>query len=348
MPIVREYQLPAHLLAQGAYIGAGAATAEEQRRLLDAQAEERRQFDLNYDYQIQQAELANQMSRSRFYQQGDQFNAKLNQQVAEFDANSQLQWAGVDLGQQRLDQNAWAVDQNVMARQADADARNAQANAAVETQRMNLAAAQQQRVDQQKMSRAIRAQQEIQKFPFRTQAQYDSAIQQWEQMNGMDWDFPQRAVAEQQIANGQQRRTNTVNAWSKLTGLEPDVIDGMVMDTPDGPQLSVPPQVITGMAESKLADQRMRDLKAMDLQNSQSAAERKLETDQAAAQHSYQTAVQAAIAKARTRYFDLLGDAEKSSGLSANGGKDLPDDLKLRLWQQALVENPKPQAPPGM
>ena len=226
------------------------------------------------------------MQRSRFYQQADQSNAKLSQQAAEFGANHQFQWAGVDLSQQQLDQRVWAADQNAMARQADAEARIGQANAAIETERMRLAAAQQQRVDEQKMSRAIRAQGEIQKFPFRSQAQYDSAVEQWEHMHGTDWDFPQRAVAEQQIANGQQRRTNTVNAWSKLTGLEPDVINGMVVDTPDGPQLSVPPQVLIGMEESNLADQRMRDLKAMDLQYSQSATERKMETGQAATRHA--------------------------------------------------------------
>lgn len=46
MPIVREYQLPQEIIAQGAFTGFSAIAAAEQRRILEVQAEERRQLEL--------------------------------------------------------------------------------------------------------------------------------------------------------------------------------------------------------------------------------------------------------------------------------------------------------------
>ncbi|WP_428308501.1 hypothetical protein [Lacipirellula sp.] len=361
MPIVHEYRPAASVRARAEYIGAGAMAREDQQRYLSQQAEQARQFDLDYEYRLDQSALQNQIDRSALAQRQYQFNANQAQQYYQQDANRQVQYAGLgldaqriagqfDLQQQSLDQNAWQVDR-------EAQAREAQANAMVEQQRMKLAAAQQQKVEERNVAQAIRAQEAISKFPFTSQAQFDAAIHGWQQKFGMEWDFPKRAVAEQQVLDGQVRKQSFIDSWAQFTGLDANIISGMTVDTPSGPQLSVDPQVVTGMAKARIDDARLRDNKINEIEAKARSSEAVLQQKQAEARQKYDADVNAAQGAIVARYHKLL--KEEAKALTDMGERDpatgnaftaltLPDNVKLRLRKQAMQENPKPIAPAGL
>ncbi|BBO33613.1 hypothetical protein [Lacipirellula parvula] len=361
MPIVNEYRVPASVRAQAGYVAAGAAAQEDQRRYADQLGEQQRQFDLEYQFQQDQAALTNQLQRSQLDQQLYQFNANQSQNAYQFGAQNQLQWAGlnqnanriaadIDLQQQGIDQNAWQVDR-------EAQAREAQANAAVDAQRMKLAAQQQQKVEERNIAQAIRSQEAIMKFPFTSQAQFDAAINGWQQKFGIDWDFPKRAVAEQQVLDGEVRKQNFIDSWSQFTGLDASIISGMTVDTPSGPQLSVDPQVVTSMAKARIDDARLRDNKTNEIEAKTKSSEAMLQQKQAEARQKYDAEVNIAQGAVVARYHELL--KEEAEALTDMGERDpatgkaftaltLPDSVKLRLRQQAMQENPKPIAPVGL
>lgn len=348
MPIVHEYRVPATQRAEALAAGAGAMAGEDQRRYQDQLAHRDRLFE----YQLDQAAVDNQLRADSLGQQRYMFNAGQAQQAAEFGARNQLAWAGMDLdagrlglAQQQLDQNAWQIEQ-------DAIANNVRANAAIEQQRMKLAAAQQQRVEERKMAQAVRSQEQIMKHPFTSQAQYDAAVQQWEQQTGMDWDFPQRAIAEQQQREGETRRQSFVNGLSSAFGLDPAVVDGLTIEGEGGvPMLSVPPETLASIAKSRMDNERLRDLKTQDIEAAKATKAQELEINQTKERAEYQAKVQAAQAAALAKYRTLLASAAKAA-TSEDGTTPSPDSLpeetRMKLWKQAQLEHPKPVAPPGI
>src|SRR5690606_8786958 len=98
------------------------------------------------------------------------------------------------------------------------------ASTAMQREQMRILAAQQKAAEETRLKSAVRAQDEIQKFQFTSPAQYESAVRQWEQRYQMPWDLPRRAVAEQQMAQGETRRSQYITGLSKLTGLDAETI----------------------------------------------------------------------------------------------------------------------------
>ena len=352
MPIVHEYRVPATLRAEALAAGAGAMAGEDQRRYQDQLAHRDRLFE----YQLDQSAVDNQLRADSLGQQRYMFNAGQAQQAAEFGARNQLAWAGMGLeydqlnqNQQRLDQNAWAIEQ-------DAIANNVRANAAIEQQRMKLAAAQQQKLEERKMSMAIRSQDAIEKAVsdgrINTQAQYDAAIQQWEQQTGLDYNFPKRAVAEQQMREGETRRQNFVTAHANMLGLDPAIVDGMTIDTESGPM--IPDKTLaslTSIATAKMNNERMQMLEDKGIAADAAKADKELQINQTRERTEYQAKVQAAQAAALAKYRTLLAAAAKAA-TSEEGTTPSPDSLpeetRIKLWKQAQLEHPKPVAPPGI
>ena len=353
MPIVHEYRVPATQRAEALAAGAGAMAGEDQRRYQDQQAHRDRLFE----YQLDQAAIDNQLRADSLGQQRYMFNAGQAQQAAEFGARNQLAWAGMDidagrlgLAQQQLNQNAWQVEQ-------DAIANNVRANAAIEQQRMKLAAAQQQKLEEQKMSMAIRSQDAIEKAVsdgrINTQAQYDAAIQQWEQQTGLDYNFPKRAIAEQQMREGETRRSKFVNSHAQAFGLDPSVVDGLTFEGEGGvPMLTVPPETLASMGKARMDNERLRDLKTQDIEAAKATKTQELEISQTRERTEYQAKVEAARAAALTKYRTLLEKAAAKAATSEDGTTPSPDSLpeetRMKLWKQAQLEHPKPVAPPGI
>jgi hypothetical protein len=353
VPIVHEYRVPAAQRAEALAAGAGAMAGEDQRRYQDQLAHRDRLFE----YQLDQSAIDNQLRADSLGQQRYMFNAGQAQQAAEFGARNQLAWAGMDLdagrlglAQQQLDQNAWQIEQ-------DAIANNVRANAAIEQQRMKLAAAQQQKLEEQKMSMAIRSQDAIEKAVsdgrINTQAQYDAAIQQWEQQTGLDYNFPKRAIAEQQMREGETRRSKFVNSHAQAFGLDPSVVDGLTFEGEGGvPMLTIPPETLASMGKARMDDKRLRDDKAATLKASADEFDKKLKIDAANSETEYRNKVKEAEGKAIARFNDLLLETiermEKANPEKQFGVDDIDDERKKSLWKTAQAENPKPIPPPGV
>lgn len=358
MPIVHEYRVPATQRAEALAAGAGAMAGEDQRRYQDQLAHRDRLFE----YQLDQSAIDNQLRADSLGQQRYMFNAGQAQQAAEFGARNQLAWAGMDidagrlgLAQQQLDQNAWQIEQ-------DAIANNVRANAAIEQQRMKLAAAQQQKLEEQKMSMAIRSQDAIEKAVsdgrINTQAQYDAAIQQWEQQTGLDYNFPKRAIAEQQMREGETRRQNFVTAHANMLGLDPAIVDGMTIDTEAGPM--IPDKTLaslTSIATAKMNNERIQTVEDKNIAAAADKAAKELQIKTAETRHAYDAEVQAARAKVVARFNKLK--AETAAALTKQLQSTNPDtkavepdalseEVLARLLEQAKQENPLPPPPPGI
>lgn len=354
MPIVHEYRVPAALRAEALAAGSGAMAGEDQRRYQDQLAHRDRLFE----YQLDQAAVDNQLRADSLGQQRYMFNAGQAQQAAEFGARNQLAWAGMGLEYDQLDQNQQRLDQNAWAIEQDAIANNVRANAAIEQQRMKLAAAQQQQVEERKMAQAVRSQDQIMKHPFSSQAQYDAAVQQWEQQTGLDWDFPQRAIAEQQQKEGAARRQSFVTAHANMLGLDPAVVDGLTVDTEAGPM--IPDKTLaslTSIATAKMNNERIQLVEDKNIAAAADKAAKELQIKTAETRHTYEADVQAARAKVIARFNKLK--TETAAALTKQLQSTNPDtkavepdalseEVLARLLQQAKQENPLPPPPPGI
>jgi hypothetical protein len=251
MPIGYQYAVDPEIAGQAAAEGQYGIAAAEQLRYDQRRADALQQSELDRELRYDLAEQQDYRQQQQLGVQSYQADARLGLAYDQLGIESALR---DDYQQNQLAQSQMQAEAQMQSQQE-----------ATERSRIQQMAQLQRERERQTMDQALAAQTAIMKYPgYTSQQQFDEAVGQWEEQFGMDWGFPQRAIAEQSTQDFSQRRQQFVGGMSQLTGLEPEVIDSFVIEGEGGQPtlLGIRPQDLVGMGEKRMDDQRLRDITA--------------------------------------------------------------------------------------
>ncbi len=353
MGYVFEYPVDARIVARATSAAYGASAAEEQLRYAEQQSRADDQLEFQYEQQAIDAVQRQQALDDNNYQ----FNAQLGQQaIQQYQAN-QLGWAGVQQNYAQLDQGYAQLDAQQQNAELNFAGQQVRAQAGLSAKEMQIVAAQAEARRRENFDRAMtldkRIEEEAQKGWFKSQAQYDQAKADVFRQTGIESGALQREYMNQEVTMHREARQKAVNGFAAETGMSPEEIDHHLIDDGNGRYVLDDPDFVSKMASDKANNKRMIAIKEMDL-----AATAETTRSTAAAQYKKDAAV--ADAAAAATYRKLL--AEEAKRRSTKGDMmqsppvppktvhpdDLPDDVKQKLSEQALLEHPTPPLPPGM
>lgn len=353
MPIEIVHGEDPTLVAQAAFVGAGAPIEEEIRRYQEQQAESVRRYEGEQDWRVQAALLQQNMQRQQLNQQASYQAAQLQSQnygrELAYDQHLQDQQQVTDRAQMQADQQSQA--------QAELSRRSQM------SQLGQIARQQQGQRFQQFMAERESFEKQKAMYTPRQQKQFREKLSE---QYGIDYNAPEEVMA----ASDTDERALRLQQNSALFQDPYDASQSMLSPGEESIVDQLPPIEKLEFANKRRSERIRRyglEMKEQEVQQRAQLEQEKLKLQQAAGEqkiqntalkqaeatkksnYDYDSRVQLAKARANTRYNQLIESAIKSKSDSVAPGTavSLSDEEKLQLWQRALSENPRPLEMPA-
>lgn len=287
MGIELTYGNDPRLLAEAAYMGAGAPVAEDIRRYEEQMGQRQLEQDRRFDLDVESIALRDQLARYQMGQQAAQFGAQLQSS----DRNNQLDYM---LGQQSLAQR----DEQLGVQAALQSEQQQQLTNRTQLSQLGQIAKQQQ---QQKFELAMAERKSGEEWMrTATPRQQQQFRQRWEQTHGMPWTAPEEALAAQEDEQQQARIVGIRKAFANPFDPEQSLL-------PEGAEewaLQLTPKELMDSAMKAQGEERQRRA----LMQKEGEADRKLQEEDQKAQQKEQ--IEAAKQATKTMRDSIAGERE--------------------------------------